>query len=251
MNSTDKWRWTLDSSSHSLAVQSFYHDSVVRRSFLEVSHVRTYVAAVVSILTLALICTAVAADPYTTEWWPEPAQDHVTNSWIGSTGVLNTPTAHVAGQMTVPSSIHWVETDPDPMTTVNINAGITENVELGVARLSDAFSTSRTETVGNVKYRVNIDRYLEAPKAPQLAIGAWDFTNELDRTYYVVITKDFPSPDGVNFENIRLSLGYGDNTEGVISVLDGAFAGIEVSAFENGIIRAEYDGENANYGIEY
>lgn len=212
---------------------------------------RIYVAAVVSVLTIALICTASVADPYTTAWWPEAAESRVTNSWIGSTGMLNTPTADVAAIRSLPSSIHWVKTEPDAMTAVSFNAGISENLEVGATRLSEAFGSGSSETVANIKYNISLDRYFWEPNAPQLAIGAWDVTNSLDRAYYVVITKDFPNPEGLGIKNLHLSLGYGKNEEEARYVLDGIFGGIAFSPFADGVIQAEYDGENTNFGIEY
>lgn len=212
---------------------------------------RIYMAAVVSILTLVLICTASVADPYTTEWWPEAAQAEATNSWIGSTGMLNTPTANIAKMRSISSSIHWVNTEPDAMTTVSFNAGINENLEVGAARLTDAFGTSSSETVANVKYNISLDRQFQAPKAPQFAVGVWDAGDALDRAYYGVITKDFANPDGVSIKNLRLNVGYGKNEEEARAVLDGMFGGLAFSPFQNGVIQAEYDGNNTNYGFEY
>lgn len=212
---------------------------------------RIYMPVITAILAVALVCTVSVADPYTSVWYTDAPEKNVSNSWIGSTGMYYTPTARTAPAQAMVSSIHWVNTEPNAMTTLGINVGITPNFELGGVRIADGFGGDETEVIANAKYNIDLTRILEQEELPELAVGAWDIGNEFNQTFYVVMTKDLAIKEDADVANLRFSIGYSEADINTDNSLDGLFGGIEFVPFEDGLIQLEYDGGDFNGGLRY
>jgi len=213
--------------------------------------VRTLYILVAVIAVVAMVSSAVMADPYLSVWDIETPESNVTNSWIGSTGMILTPTARTCAPQGVIGSFHWVDTDPDSSDVWSINVGITSNIEIGAARFNDAFGGTQSETIGNVKVNLDLPRWTDNPEAPELAVGVWDIGNNLNRAYYVVLTKEIELKEEGTISNFRVNLGYADNDTDTNGALDGIFGGIELCPFEHALGQIEYDGENINATLRY
>ena len=211
---------------------------------------RALYSLVAVIAVVAMVSTVVMADPYLSVWDIETPAGNVSNSWIGSTGMVLTPTARTCAPQGVIGSFHWVNTDPDSWDVWSINVGITSNIEVGAARFNDAFGGAQSETVANVKVNLDMPRWTNNPEAPELAVGMFDVGDQLNRAYYVVITKEVELKEEGTISNLSLNLGYADNTNDH-GALDGIFGGIAFSPFDHSLLQAEYDGKDVNASFRY
>ena len=180
-------------------------------------------------LSLALMGTAVMA------------QERVTNTWIGTTGLVMAPSADTAPEQELIASFNWIDADRRSTSIWSAIIGITPRFEAGVANVSSGDSS---ETIGNLKYDLNLPRLTGNPRASDLAIGVWDLGADLDRAWYLVLTDDF----GGQLTNARWSIGLADSSGGR---LDGLFAGAELEATERGLIQIDYDGDNLNAAFRH
>lgn len=211
---------------------------------------RALYSLVAVIAVVAMVSTVVMADPYLSVWDIETPEANVTNSWIGSTGMVLTPTARTCAPQGVIGSFHWVNTDPDSWDIWSVNIGITSNIEVGAARFNDAFGGGQSEIVANVKVNLDMPRWTNNPEAPELAVGVFDVGDKLDRAYYVVLSKEVELKEEGTISNLRLNLGYADNATDS-GALDGIFGGIEFSPFAHALVQAEYDAKNINAAFRY
>ncbi len=221
-----------------------------RQNYWEVSHLRTWLVFAVATLVLALACATVTADPYLSIWETETAESNITNSWVGSTGMVMTPKATTCVPQGMIGSFHWIDVAPNAADIWSVNIGITANLEIGAARLSQEWTGAASEVIANAKYNIDLGRWTENPQAPQAAIGVWDIGNAANRTYYLVLTQDMTIPEEGQISNLRASIGYGD-TDANAGAMDGIFGGIEFVPFESGLVKLEYDAENFNAALCY
>jgi len=212
---------------------------------------RTSFVVCVAVIIVALACTVSGADPYLSLWQSETPETCPTNSWIGSSGMIYTPTARNLPPQAMVSSLHYVDTEPEEMDVISVNVGLTSNLEVGAARLSDAFGGTQSEVVANAKYNLDLGRWTENPETPEVAVGVWDIGNELNRAYYVVVTKDLAIQEEASVSNLRFSIGYADNEMNSDGALDGFFGGIEFVPLEDALVQLEYDGGDFNGGFRY
>jgi hypothetical protein len=197
-----------------------------------------------------MVSTVAMADPYLSVWDIETPEGNVANSWIGSTGMVMTPTARTCAPQGIIGSYHWIDTDPDSWDVWSVNVGITNNIEIGASKFSDAFGGTQSETVGNIKVNLDMPRWTNNTEAPEMAVGVFDFSDQLNRAYYVVLTKEIELKEEGTISNFRLNLGYADN-EVDAGALDGIFGGIEFSPFDHALVQAEYDGSDVNATVRY
>ncbi len=184
-------------------------------------------------------------------WDVEKPETNVTNSWIGSTGMVFTPTARNCPAQGAVVSYHWINTDPDAGELWSANIGLTPNFEIGAVRLADAFvEGDDAEYIANVKYRVSLARWTDNPDAPELSVGVWDLGNKVNRSFFLVMSQDLTIAEEGERSELRAHLGYGDTKQGD-GLLDGFFGGIEFSPMENGLLQIEHDGENLNLAYHY
>jgi len=212
-------------------------------------------------LVLTLVCVllfATLALTASTDYgiWerPGPATED-TPSFLGITGLLITPTAMIAPALKVQVFYHQISSDPKEQTLYGATVGLTDGLEvsglrmLNLAPLPAAPGQYRDETVVNVKYQVPLGQILGNPLAPEVAVGVFDTGNQVDRTYFVVLSR---SASLMAEESAALSfhLGYG-NTDSGSGRLDGFFAGVDFAPFENALVQLEYDADDVNAGLRY
>jgi hypothetical protein len=81
-----------------------------------------------------------------------------------------------------------------------------------------------------------------------LAVGAFDLTDQIDRSVYAVVSHDLGagilSPKG-QFTKPQLHVGVGGGR------LDGLFGGVSVTVGGKADVMAEYDSENLNLGVRW
>jgi hypothetical protein len=163
-------------------------------------------------------------------------------SLLGPTGLLTVPTADTLGllQWDVGVANVWAGDGPDT-GIIYANIGLLPRLELGASRLSP--ENGEAETVLNAKYRV-----VGLPGKITLAVGAFDLTDQIDRSPYAVISHDLGagivSPRG-QFTMPQLHLGVGGGR------FDSIFGGVSVTVGGKADVMAEYDGSNVNLGVRW
>ncbi|MGI5818467.1 MAG: hypothetical protein ACOX9R_10285 [Armatimonadota bacterium] len=168
------------------------------------------------------------------------AQDNINNTWIGMTGLVIVPTANSAPPMELIASFNYIDTDRDSTIIWSAIFGLTESFEVGVAH----FDNGASETIANLKYSFNLSELTGRPTSADLALGVWDIADDLDRAWYLVFTDDF----GAQATNARWSIGLADSSGGM---LDGIFGGVEFAVAEQGLLQADYDGDDLNVAYRH
>ena len=77
----------------------------------------------------------------------------------------------------------------------------------------------------------------------------WDCANELNRSYYLVLSKEVPvEEDTGRAMSVHVGLGNNDRDGGP---LDGIFGGVELVPFDESLLQIEYDGDDINGALRY
>lgn len=162
-------------------------------------------------------------------------------SFYGYSGLMVTPTSDALSKGDY--SFGGVGIDVNNVTDLNIysaNMGLADNLEVGFARVKPDGMVG--ETWVNAKYR-----FLEETEThPAVAAGVFDFTDEMNATTYVVLSKSFvwrgtTEYGDVNAPQIHFGVGGGQ--------LDGIFGGISVQLGDRLMLMGEYDTEDVNVGL--
>lgn len=196
----------------------------------------------IALLLMLAVSTAIA-EPYVSVWAEDGAQVTGTPSWYGSVGLIATPSAALPPASGATAQYHRIQRDPDDINVWGVNFGVTDWLEAGGTRVD--ISGDGGKTIGNLKLKVPAAKLLENPVFPEVAVGCFDVTNELNRAFYVVLSKSFALEQTGYLPRINLHLGFADNKTDD-GALDGVFAGIEFNAMKFGIVQAEWDGEAFN-----
>lgn len=205
-------------------------------------------ALLVAVLLALVVAVSVAsAEPYVSVWEEADASQAATSSWFGNVGLIVTPSAYIPAPSAATVQWHAIDRDGGDVNIFGVNFGVGEWLELGAARVDPEGADA--EEIGNVKVRVPLSDWLELPEVPSVAIGALDVSDEINRSLYFVLSKDFPIGDELD-RRVSLHVGVGDNKTNV-GALDGLFGGIEFAAFRYGLIQAEYDGDDFNAALRY
>ena len=204
--------------------------------------------ALIAAVTLLLIITvsAASAEPYVSVWEDEAASYSGTQSWFGHVGLVITPTAQTPPASGAALEYHRIQRDIDDVDIWGATFGVTDWLEAGGAFVE--IPGGDDETVGNLKVRIPVSQWLDNPSFPDVAVGAFDVTDQLNRAFYLVMSTSYEL-DG-SIPAINLHLGLADNKTNSGS-LDGIFGGIEFAAMRYGTVQAEYDGEDFNAAFRY
>lgn len=212
-------------------------------------------------LTLALVCwfcfsvLAVSADSslYGLVTGAGPATN-ATPSFLGATGLLITPTAMIAPPLKASGYWHQIRSDVS-QSLYGATVGLPAGFELSGLRLTNVEpslgggSAPRDETVVSAKYQVPLGNMLTDPLLPKLAVGVFDATNEVNRIFYVTVSRSFSILQS-NKAAINLHAGWGrankDDTR-----LDGFFGGVDFAPFKAALLQIEYDARNLNADVRY
>lgn len=202
--------------------------------------------------TLVLLCVVVLsaasalwADGFLSVWEEAGGGLKAIPSWYGNSGLIVTPTAETLPLLKASAGWHRVNVDPDHLNVATLNVGVLPGLEIGGARVDTSGSDS--EEIINAKYALPMSTWMKNPLLPEVAIGGWDLSDKLDRTYYVVVSKgvDLPTVGSLGFH-----LGYARN-ESNTGAMDGVFGGAQFSAFKYTTVMAEYDGDAFNAALRY
>lgn len=207
-------------------------------------HKILYAAAITAVLVASAAMCAAQMYPGEDIWTAEQARTEALPSWFGETGLIVIPTAQTVHPQRIEAHFHRVEFDAGCDNVWGANIGLTSNIEAGVTRL-DAVG----ETVFQAKLNLDIGDWLTLRGMPQIAIGARDIGDEVDRALYVVLSSALTIKEE---EEAVLSahLGFGDTTlRG--SPLDGIFGGVDFTPFDFLRVQVEHDGENLNAAARY
>lgn len=206
---------------------------------------RAAITVVVALLLVAAMSTAFAQS-YVSVWEDSSAGMASTSSWFGNVGMVVTPTAMTPPASGVTATYHRIERDAEDVNVWGVNFGITDALEAGASRIDIA--GNGTETVGNLKLKLDAASWLGQPEFPELAVGVFDLSDQIDRAYYLVLSKSFELTGSSS--KINLHLGFADN-ETDSGSLDGLFGGLEFQALKLGVVQAEYDGDAFNAALRY
>lgn len=194
-------------------------------------------------LSLMLVVSAAIAEPYVSVWADQSGQISGTSSWYGSVGLIRTPSAVMPPASGATLEYHRVQADPDDLSVWAVNFGVTDWLEAGGSQID--ISGGGNKTIGNLKVRVPGAKLLDNPNFPEVAVGVADVTNELNRAFYVVLSKSVALEQTGYLPRLNLHLGFADNKADA-GALDGLFAGVEFNAMKYGLVQAEWDGDAFN-----
>jgi len=227
----------------------------------EVTELQTRYVIATAILMLAIPCAVSFGQGIGYSIWEKPpAESKPVVSWYGQTGLIAIPSALIGPPMSVQVGAHWVNTNwrigtqKEDLWAYTGTVAITGNLEVGMARLENVQKASGgavrfdSETIANAKYNVDLGRWTGMEKAPELAIGVWDVTDEFNRGYYLVATKELHLREVEGPSDLTLTVGFGNN-ELDTGAMDGVFFGIEIVPTAMVRLQADYDAEDFNAAL--
>ncbi len=224
-----------------------------------------------ALLSLALVCCVVptvafAQDIYASSDTAAISADIPAYlSWYGNSGLVRTPSAGIAAPLQLGISAHRVQYSQDTQDVFNVSVALIPDLEVGGTYITNTFTPdSISDTLGNAfllnaKYRLNFREWFNmGPNAPDVAVGVWDATDQLDRSLYVVASKTFQVVPG-DCGALKISAGFGraqrdaSNRDVMFAgrALDGVFGGIEFRPLSSALVQAEYDGHDINVDLRF
>jgi hypothetical protein len=224
----------------------------------EVTHLQRLATLTLTAALAALLASTARSQGLGYSIWEEtPAEHKPVASFLGHTGLVHIPSALVGRPLAVQSFAHRIDTDyragtrEEDLFIWGANVAVTGNLELNAARLENVLVGAGTDahfedqTVLGGKYNLDLGRWTHNPLAPELAIGVWDASDEINRAYYVVLTKQISLREPEGPADLTLTLGFGNN-EANRGALDGVFGGVEFVVAPMFRLQVEYDGEDVN-----
>lgn len=199
---------------------------------------------------LLLAVSAACAQSYVSVWEADKSEQTGTSSWFGNVGMIVTPTAAIPAPSAATAQWHRVDRDSGDVDVIGVNFGVTNWLEIGGARIDDE-AAEDAEEIANVKVLLPVAKWFDEANWPTVAIGAVDVSNEINRSYYMVLSKAFPmgaATEDAKQLKVHLGVADSDTEEGA---LDGVFGGIEFAAFRHALVQAEYDGDAFNAALRY
>lgn len=154
-------------------------------------------------------------------------------NWLGQTGLLLTPTADALNDREWNLTFHHIS---DQANIAAVNVGLLRGLEAGLVYFDPDFRGADEEFTGRVKYVLLPER----AESFGLAIGWWDFADQIDSTPYGVLSKRVTEVDG---RALRVHVGGGGG------IYDGIFAGADLNLTDNLLAMLEYDGDDLNAGV--
>lgn len=220
-------------------------------------------AVAAGLLLLLIPCAASLGQGLGYSIWEKPTgETEPVISWYGQTGLVLIPSALVGPAASIQAGAHWVNTnwivgaEKEDLWLYAGTVSLTDDLEVGAARLRhvpvvrSGAARFDNATVLNAKYRVPLGKLAGLAKAPDVAIGVWDITDDLNRGYYVVASKALHTRDVGGPADLTVTVGLGNN-EADEGTMDGFFAGLEMAPAPMFRLQAEYDAENFNAALRF
>ncbi len=179
---------------------------------------RTSVLATIGVAVLALVTAPLGAAP----------------TLLGPTGLLIAPSADTVETARAQLG-GWLA--DDVANSVSLNAGIGPGLEVTGAWVDPDHGDG--EGILSAKWRFR----QSSLASPAVAVGVIDVADQLDLTPYIVVQKGFE----VGGNGITALVGYANSD----SLLDGVFAGAEMTINERYKVMVEYDGDDLNAGVRF
>ena len=205
----------------------------------------TSLVAVVSAQTLKVVDTG----GYRAEEFPS-------SSWYGSTGLIFVPSASVVPAGKLAGGAHIAQLDSGNQTAFTANISLMSDLEFGVSRINHVqprgFGSTDfvDKTLFNAKYALELGSWFKIRELPQVAVGVFDASDELNRTFYIVASKKFQIKEGGMFSSFTLHGGFG-STKHDTGALNGVFAGLEFPLFSGAQVQVEWDHAEYNAAFRY
>jgi hypothetical protein len=206
------------------------------------AEVRSALIVAVALL-LVLVVSAAVAEPYVSVWADDSAKLSGTSSWYGNEGLIVTPTAAMPGTAGATVQYHRIQRDSEDVNVWGANFGVTDWLEAGGTQID--IEGDGSKTVGNLKLKVPAASLLKNPAFPDVAVGCFDVTDEINRAYYLVLSKTVALEQSGYLPRINLHLGFADNKAND-GAMDGVFGGLEFNVMKFGLIQAEWDADAFN-----
>lgn len=175
---------------------------------------------------------ALFAAPIVAQYDDTSAPLTTTPSMLGPTGSIVTPTTEVT-ERSYAVGYHWLNDTFDALAKLNISP--IEKLEVGVTWVDPDSAVMDDETVFHAKYLFAE----EDDDSPALAAGVWDISDELDQTWYVVVSKTIEG-------EIPIIINLGGATGDIIN---GLFANATLRLTDELDFLLEYDSEELNFGL--
>jgi len=161
-------------------------------------------------------------------------------SFLGYTGLLRVPTADALNEKDYNLAAFALNLEEGADSNVYAaNLGVAKGLEVGFARVKPEEGSG--ETYLNAKYRFSA----ETAEQPAVAAGVADFTDEIDTTVYVVMSKAFGHGYQTSLGEItspRFHVGVGGG------MLSGVFGGVTAVVGDRLMLMVEYDSDDVNVG---
>jgi hypothetical protein len=152
---------------------------------------------------------------------------------LGPTGAIITPTTELPPLDGYNLGFHVLNDTLDAAAKVNVSP--IKRLELGGIWYAPADNTLDDEFLFNAKY-VLVE---ESDKAPALAVGVADIADEVDQTWYGVVSKRW---DGQVPIVVNIGGASGET-------IDGVFGSVKLELHEDVDVIGEYDSSELNFGI--
>lgn len=161
-------------------------------------------------------------------------------SFFGYTGLVAVPTADALDKDDYNAAAFTLNFEEGGDSNIYAaNLGVGEGLEVGFARLKP--EESQGETFLNAKYCFSP----ETTQRPGIAAGIVDFTDEVDTTVYIVMSKSLVKRYDKSFGEIvspQIHFGVGGGQ------FDGVFAGLSAAIGERLMLMVEHDSDDINFG---
>lgn len=178
----------------------------------------TSVPATIAVVVLALVAAPLGAAP----------------TLLGPTGLLVAPSADTV-EMARAQLGGWLA--DDVANSASLNAGIGPGLEVTGAWVDPDGGDG--EGILSAKWRFR----QSSLTSPAVAVGIIDVTDQFDLTPYILVQKGFD----VGGNGLTALVGYAHSD----SLLDGLFAGAEMTVDERYKVMVEYDGDDLNAGVRF
>jgi len=184
---------------------------------------------------LAVCFALVVAVPALAQDEAAPPLSTAAPSVFGPTGAVITPTTELPPVKGLNVGYHWVSDTLD--AAVKVNAAPIPKLELGLCWYQPAAAGADEQLIFGAKY-VFVE---EDEKNPAVAAGVSDLGDEVDQTWYGVISKVF-NADG----DVPITINLGGASGDMVS---GFFGSAKLALHEDVDVIGEYDSSELNFAV--